>query len=165
MVKPMLYSKLFAMSGMSGYFGPFFNEVHVNEKILPMDYPFAVAHEKAHQYGIGSEAEANLIAYIICTSSEDKRIQYSGSLIILLYFLNDAEKFPDYGNYLKKIDRRVIANLIYRYNYYKGVENETLDKVHSAANNAYLRANNVQDGIDNYDRVVELVIRFRKNKS
>lgn len=45
--KTMLYSGLFAKSGVSGYFGPFFNEVHTNGKLLPTEYPFVLAHEKA----------------------------------------------------------------------------------------------------------------------
>ena len=94
--KTMIFSSIFSKSGVSGYFGPFFNEIHLNRNLLPMDYPFVLAHEKAHQFGITSEAEANLYAFIICTNSEDQRLKYSAYQSLLLYFLKDASKMKDY---------------------------------------------------------------------
>ena len=47
--KTIFLSSYFAKSGISGYFGPLFNEVHINYYQLPMDYPFVLAHEKAHR--------------------------------------------------------------------------------------------------------------------
>ncbi len=161
-VKTMVFSRFMAKSGMNGYFGPFFNEVHINARLLPMDYPFALAHEKAHQFGIGSEAEANLISYSVCTGSDDQRLRYSAYLMILLYFLDDASGFKDYGSYLEKIDKRVIKDLIYRRDYYRSLQNKTLDKVHSAANDAYLKANSIKAGVDDYNQVVALIISYNK---
>ena len=110
----MLFSSYFAKSGISGYFGPFFNEVHLNSYLLPDDYPFLLAHEKAHQFGISNEAEANLTAFIICTTSDDQRLQYSGYLFLLLYFINDASQLSDYKEYIKKIDKPVIDYIRFR---------------------------------------------------
>ena len=53
----------------SGVFSPFFHEVHVNMELLPIEYPFVLAHEKAHQMGIANEAEANFLAYLVCMAS------------------------------------------------------------------------------------------------
>jgi len=161
-VKKMIFSEHIAKSGMSGYFGPFFNEVHLNSLVLPMDYPFSSAHEKAHQFGIGSEAEANLISYVVCTESDDQRLRYSAYLMMLLYFLNDASGFSDYRTYLGKIDRRVIKDLIFRRDYYESLQNKTLDDVHSAVNDAYLKANNIKSGVENYNQVVALVVNYYK---
>ena len=66
--KTMIFSSFFAKSGVSGYFGPFFNEIHLNYYLLPMEYPYVLAHEKAHQFGISNEAEANFAAFVICTT-------------------------------------------------------------------------------------------------
>ena len=93
--KTMLFSSFFAKSGVSGYFGPFFNEVHLNYYLLPMEYPYVLAHEKAHQFGITNEAEANLAAFIVCTTSNDQRLQYSGYVNLLVYFLSDAAGLKD----------------------------------------------------------------------
>jgi hypothetical protein len=161
--KRMLFSSVAAKLGLSGYFGPFTNEVNLNSKLLPFDYPFSLAHEEAHKYGIANEAEANLVSFIICTSSDDQRLKYSGYMMLLLYFLNDAEKLSDYSTIIKKIDRNVIDDLRFRRKYYEKLQNKTLEKVSSAANDAYLKANNIKTGIKNYDQVVALTISWYKD--
>jgi hypothetical protein len=161
--KTMLFSSFFAKTGVSGYFGPFFNEVHLNSRLLPMDYPFSLAHEKAHQFGIASEAEANLVAFVICTTSEDQRLQYSGYMFLLLYFLKDAVHMKGYQDFVNKIDKQVILDLQFRRRYYEGLENKVLDKAQTAANNVYLKTNNVEGGVKNYNQVVALVISWYHN--
>jgi hypothetical protein len=158
--KTMLFSSIAAKLGLSGYFGPFTNEVNLNSKLLPLDYPFSLAHEEAHKYGIASEAEANLVSFVICTTSDDKRLKYSGYMMILLYFLDDAYKLSDYTSIIKKIDRNVISDLRFRKKYYDRLQNKTLEKVSSAANDAYLKANHIKTGIKNYDQVVALTIEW-----
>jgi hypothetical protein len=156
--KKMIYSSKMAKFGLSGYYGPYFSEVQLNSKLLPMEYPFALAHEVAHKCGIANEAEANFVSYVICNSSEDQRLKYSGNLMIMLYFLNDAHKLKDYGTIVKKIDSRAVADIQFMRKYYKTLQNNTLEKVSSAANDAYLKANNIKTGIKNYNQVVALVL-------
>lgn len=163
--KTMLLSSFFIKSGVSGYFGPYFNEIHVNYYLLPMDYPFLLAHEKAHQFGITSEAEANLFAFVICITSEDQRLKYSGYQFLLLYFLRDATQMKDYQDYLNKIDSRVRMDLRFRQNYYHGLQNKRLSKMQTAANNAYLKVNHIEKGVKNYNQVVSLVISWYYNSN
>lgn len=158
--KKMLLSSYFLKSGVSGYFGPLFNEVHVNPFQVPTEYPFILAHEKAHQFGIASEAEASLAGYIICAGSEDQRLRYSGNLYLLLYFLSDAKQLNDFRSYLKKIDRKVMDDIRYREKYYDKLTNKKLEKMQNAANDVYLRSNNINKGIHNYNQVVGLMINF-----
>jgi hypothetical protein len=155
-----MFSSFFAKSGVSGYFGPFFNEVHLNYYLLPMEYPYVLAHEKAHQFGITNEAEANLVAFIICSTSDDKRLQYSGNVNLLLYFLSDGSQLKDIRDYIHKIDRRVIMDLRFQRRHWQGLRNQTLDDVQTAANNAYLKTNNIEEGVKNYNQVVTLVISY-----
>src|ERR1035437_3207140 len=136
--KTMIFSFFYGKLGVSGYFGPFFNEIHVNSYLLPMDYPFVLAHEKAHQFGITSEAEANLVAFVICVKSEDQRLKYSGYQSLLLYFLKDASKMMEYKEYLNKIDKRVLEDFRYRQKYYDSLENKNLSGMQTAVNNRYL---------------------------
>lgn len=158
--KTILISSYFAKSGVSGYFGPFFNEVHINHYQLPVDYPFIVAHEKAHQFGIANEAEANLAAFIVCSNSEDKRLRYSGYLHLLLYFLNEAQNLPDYHNYLEKIDKEVLKDIRNRDKYYDGLRNKKLENIQTAANDVYLKSNKIAKGVKNYGQVVALTISW-----
>jgi hypothetical protein len=163
--KTMLFSAFYGKLGLSGYFGPFFNEIHVNHYLLPMDYPFILAHEKAHQFGICSEAEANFVAYVICITSNNQRLKYSGYQSLLLYFLRDASQMKEYKEYLDKIDKNVIRDLRFRQKYYQDMQNVTLSKVQSAANNSYLKANNIEKGVKNYNQVVSLVISWYYNST
>ncbi len=163
--KTMLFSSLFAMSGVSGYFGPFFNEVHLNNYLLPIEYPYVLAHEKAHQFGITNEAEANLASFIVCSTSSDQRLQYSGYLNLLVYFLSDASAFKDVKEYVKKIKKPVILDLRFQRAHWQGLQNKTLDRVQTAANNAYLKTNHIEAGVMNYNQVVGLVLNWVNQQS
>lgn len=163
--KTMLFSSFFAKSGVSGYFGPFFNEVHLNYYLLPMEYPYVLAHEKAHQFGITNEAEANLAAFIVCTTSSDRRLQYSGYVNLLVYFLSDAANLKDAKEFIRKIEKPVIFDLRFQRKHWQGLQNKTLDQVQTAANNAYLKTNHIEEGVKNYNRVVGLVISWYYNEN
>ena len=161
--KTMIFSSFFAKVGVSGYFGPFFNEIQLNRYNLPMDYPFVLAHEKAHQFGFTSESEANLVAFIICTKSEDQRVRYSGFQSLLLYFLKDASRMLDYKIFISKIDTVVIKDFHMRQKYYQALENKNLSRVQTKANDIYLKANKVDKGVKNYNQVVSLVTGWYYN--
>ena len=163
--KTMLFSSFFAKSGVSGYFGPFFNEIHLNYYLLPMEYPYVLAHEKAHQFGITNEAEANLAAFIVCTTSSDRRLQYSGYVNLLVYFLSDAANIKDAKEYIRKIEKPVRFDLRFQRRHWQGLQNKTLDQVQTAANNAYLKTNHIEEGIKNYNQVVGLVISWYFNEN
>lgn len=161
--KTMLFSNFYSKLGLSGYFGPFFNEIHVNKYLLPMDYPFILGHEKAHQFGFTSEAEANLAGFVICVKSGDQRLKYSGYLSLLLYFMRDAAHTSGYRQFIEKIDKSVIADIQFRQKYYDSLQNNTLSDMQTAANNSYLKANNIEKGVRNYNQVVSLVISWYYN--
>jgi hypothetical protein len=161
--KKMIFSSFFSKLGVSGYFGPFFNEIHLNSYLLPLDYPFVLSHEKAHQFGVTSEAEANFVAFVICINSDDQKLKYSGCQSLLLYFLKDATHRKDYHEIFDKIDKRVISDLRMRQKYYLGIQNENMSDMQSRANDAYLKVNNIEKGVKNYDLVVSLVLGWYQN--
>ena len=163
--KTMLYTSFFAKSGVSGYFGPFFNEVHLNGELLPTEYPFVLAHEKAHQFGVSGEAEANFMAWVICNSSNDKRLKYSANIQLLQYFLGDHFHREAIREYLKRFDKKAMADIMAQRNHWDELRNETLDKVQVSANNAYLKTNKIHEGVMNYSSVVRLAIEWYINES
>jgi hypothetical protein len=162
--KTMLYTWFFAKSGVSGYFGPFFNEVHLNGELLPSEYPFVLAHEKAHQFGISGEAEANFMAWYICHSSKDNRLRYSASIQLLQYFFADRHHREAIKEYLKKFDKKAMADIMAQQDHWKELRNETLDKAQTSANNAYLKTNKIHEGVMNYNSVVRLTIEWYLNE-
>ncbi len=158
--KNITLSRFFAKAGISGYYGPFFNEVHVNSLILPVEYPFVLAHEKAHQFGITNEAEANFYAWLVCTESDSKQLQYSANLHILRYFLFQGYSLEEYPLIISALDDRVKKDLQAISENWKNLRDEKIDKVASKANDIYLKSNKIEKGIENYHGVLKFVMDY-----
>jgi len=158
--KPITVSRFFAQAGISGYYGPFFNEVHVNSYILPVEYPFILAHEKAHQFGITNEAEANFYAWLVCTKSKSKQLQYSANLHVLQYFLYRGYLLEEYDEILKKLDKRVKKDLQLIRENWMSLRNEKIDEAASKVNDFYLKTNKIKDGVIEYSGVVKFVMDY-----
>lgn len=158
--KKITFSRFFAEAGISGYYGPFFNEVHVNTKVLPIEYPFVLAHEKAHQFGITSEAEANFYAWLICTKSNSKQLQYSANLNILRFFLNQGYQLEKYPEIISKLDKKAKTDIRAISENWERLRNEKVDKVATKINDTYLKTNKIEKGIEDYKGVVKFVMDF-----
>jgi len=158
--KSITVSRFFAQAGISGYYGPFFNEVHVNSNILPVEYPFILAHEKAHQFGITNEAEANFYAWLVCTKSNSKQLQYSANLHVLQYFLYQGYQLEEYPGIIAKIDKRVKKDLQIIREHWMSMRNEKIDEAASKVNDFYLKTNKIKKGIEEYSGVVKFVMDY-----
>jgi hypothetical protein len=162
--KVITFSMLFAKATISGYFGPFFNEIHINKYLLPVEYPWTLAHEKAHQFGVTSEAEANFYAWLTCSNSTDKQIKYTGSLNLLFYFLYEAKKLPDYSDIVSKLDKGVRNDITKIIEHWSGLRDKKIEEVAEKANDTYLKTNKVEKGIEDYDGVVKYVTDYLTQK-
>jgi len=158
--KPVTFSGLFAQAGISGYYGPFFNEIHINTKLLPVEFPFVLAHEKAHQFGITGEAEANFYAWLVCTQSESKQLQYSANLIALRYFIFHGKNQEGYREAIEKIDKRVLEDIRRIYQHWQSLRNDKVEAVAERMNDAYLKTNQVEKGIADYTGIVKHIMDF-----
>jgi len=143
----------------SGIFGPLFHEVHLNKRLLPVELPFVLAHEKAHQIGYAREGECNFLAALVCLTSADPRVRYSGQFAIV-----GRSSFHDYAasDSLEKLLRpEVLADfeaVQERVMQYYGPVARWAEKLYDL----YLKANKVEGGVENYDEVVDLLIRWRE---
>ncbi|WP_346856253.1 DUF3810 domain-containing protein [uncultured Draconibacterium sp.] len=158
--KTITFSMFYAQSGITGYFGPFFNEIHVNKKVLPIEYPFVLAHEKAHQFGITSEAEANFYAWLVCSTSNNQQIHYSASITLLRHFLYQAYKMEEYEEIVKDINDPVKSDFKAIIKHWDELRNEKMNKAASKVNDTYLKTNKIKGGIQDYRGVVEHVMNF-----
>ncbi len=158
--KSISVSWFFAQAGISGYYGPFFNEVHVNTYILPVEYPFILAHEKAHQFGITNEAEANFYAWLVCTNSKSKQLQYSANLHVLQYFLYQGYQLDEYPDIIAKLDKRVKKDLEKIRDNWMSLRNEKVDEAASKVNDFYLKTNKIKEGVKEYSGVVKFVMDY-----
>ena len=159
-VKAMMFESFYTKMGVSGYFGPFFNEIHVNNYGLPFTYPFTLAHEMAHQYGIAPESEASLYAFIICAGSSDPLVRYSAYVSVLGYLLRDVRRLlpDDYESLIAAIRPEIIADLQRNSEHWMAARNETLSDTQDKMYDVYLKTNQVSSGRDNYSEVVGLLV-------
>ncbi len=158
--KSITFSRFFARSGISGYFGPFFNEVHVNKETHPLEYPVVLAHEKAHQLGVTSEAEANFYAWLVCSQSTSQELRYAAGSFILRFFFNQAGNRNDYKELVSMIDPRVIKDFDLIREHWNKLRNEKMEKAATRVNDAYLKTNAVEEGVNDYYGVVQFVLDF-----
>ncbi len=161
--KSITFSRFFAQAGISGYYGPFFSEVHVNSFILPVEYPFVLAHEKAHQLGITSEAEANFYAWLVCSQSSSKQLQYSANISVLRFFLYQAYRLKQYPEIVKELKQPVKDDFKRIRQHWLELRNDKVDRVATKVNDTYLKTNQVEKGIDDYTGVVQFVMDFELN--
>ena len=159
-VKPMLFEPVYSKTGVSGYFGPFFNEIHVNDYSLDFTYPFTLAHEMAHQFGVGPESEANLYAFVTCASSGDPRVRYSAYASTLGYVLNDVYRFlPDeYESIYRSVRPEILEDLKRNREHWLAARDEALSSAQDKMYDAYLKTNKVSSGQENYSEVVALLV-------
>lgn len=162
-LKNITYSRFFSQAMISGYYGPFFNEVHVNKNVLPVEYPMVLAHEKAHQFGITGEAEANFYAWLACTRSDNQHARYSANLHILRYFVYEAARFEEAKPIMEKLRDEVRNDYKKIRTHWLALRNEKIDEVAGKVNDAYLKANKVEKGIEDYSGVVKFVMDFRNS--
>ncbi len=158
--KHITLSGFFAQAGISGYFGPFFNEVHLNSNLLPVEYPFVLAHEKAHQFGITGEAEANFYAWLVCSKSNSKQLQYSANLIAVRYFMNHGYRLDGFRKVASELDERVIKDIRKIEQHWMSLRNEKVEAVAAKVNDAYLKTNQVEKGIRDYTGIVKHIMDF-----
>ncbi|HKJ41153.1 MAG TPA: DUF3810 domain-containing protein [Sunxiuqinia sp.] len=161
--KPITFSDFFAAASISGYYGPFLSEVQINRNLLPVEYPFVLAHEKAHQFGITSEAEANFYAWLVCTQSPSKLLQYSANLYVLRYFIYEGYELTDIKELAAEINEPVKLDLRKIREHWMKLRNKKIDAVATKVNDAYLKTNKVEKGIEDYTGVVQFVMDFETN--
>jgi hypothetical protein len=141
--------------GFSGYLNPFTAEAQINRKIPPVEMPFVIMHEMAHQYGYAAEDEANLLGYVSCMESKDVYFKYSAELIAVQYLLYEIHKHNSttYGQMKKNLLPGVEEDfqLIHDFwdSYHTPVE-PFFQKIYDA----YLKANRQKTGIQSYSEFV-----------
>ncbi len=161
--KPILLSKLFLYTQITGIYSPFTSEANVNYKIPYSTLPFTMTHEMAHQRGIAYEDEANFIAYIANSKSDNAHIRYSAMLTALLYCLSALNKDEEYKMIIESIDEQVLEDIKYISQFwanYRGVISDFSNTV----NDTYLKANAQKEGVKSYSKVVDLIVRYEYSK-
>jgi hypothetical protein len=143
----------------SGIFGPLFHEVHLNARLLAVEQPFVLAHEKAHQIGYAREGECNFLAALVCLTSDDPRVRYSGQFGVIGRARFHAHAAHDSLRALVRPEvLEDFAAVRDRMQRFYGPVAKWAEKWYDL----YLKANQVEGGVENYDEVIDLLIRWRE---
>ncbi|MEG2213448.1 MAG: DUF3810 domain-containing protein [Clostridiales bacterium] len=159
--KPMLFSRLMSHLSYTGFFFPFTGEANINVHAPGCLLPATITHELAHQRGIASEDEANFIAILAATTSDDMDYIYSGYLLGSIYLGNALQTVaPDaYRKIAACLSPAVRADLRYHNHYwrqYQGVIADTGLNIYDR----YLKSYGQESGIASYSQVIDLLVAY-----
>jgi hypothetical protein len=163
--KPVMLSEPWTYTHISGVYTFFTGEANVNTNYPDFIVISSAAHEMAHQRGITKEDEANFIAFLVCTLSDDPNVRYCGradALNDIMTKLSSANsdlwakaraempvelkrEYADYSAFFDKYRENVAAT------------------VSTAVNNAYITSHNQPAGVKSYGLAVDLVAAYVLN--
>lgn len=164
-VKAVLLPELMSTFGIGGIYFPFTGEANVNMDPPAFALPEVVCHEMAHQVGIASEDEANYVAFLTCRLNPDPAFQYSGHLMAMRYAMNRLSWVNPaaFERLQKTLQPGLVHDLEAQRRYWESFDNP-LEIVGKAIHDLFLKANDQEEGLVSYSRVVELVMgEYRKN--
>ncbi len=163
--KPRVFSiypnGLLLRLGVLGVYWPFIGQGQVDNAIPVMLKPFIYVHEMSHAYGFTDEGSCNFLAYIACKNSNDPVFKYSAD-IALFRTVAGNYKYIDSTGYLAI--RSTIPTPI----------RQDLDSVNvmlrkyptwvstTAVYDWYLKAEGIEEGIENYDNIIAMVKAWRE---
>ena len=162
-------SEFFSQQYIMGYYFPFSMEANINSVMYITNVAPTVCHELAHTKGFIFENDANMIGYLACIQSDDTFLQYCGYLSVLNYVNNDFYKSVNKSTYKKHVrisDRVADDNVFLTREDWQAVEKKavvktsTVKKVSNNFLNTNLKLNGVDEGIQQYNEVVNLLLDY-----
>ena len=162
-------SEFFSQQYIMGYYFPFSMEANINSVMYITNVAPTVCHELAHTKGFIFENDANMIGYMACIQSDDTFLQYCGYLSVLNYVNNDFYKSVNKSTYKKHVrisDRVADDNVFLTREDWQAVEKtavvktSTVKKVSNNFLNTNLKLNGVDEGIQQYNEVVNLLLDY-----
>ncbi len=154
------------ISGIYPYLVP---EAIVNTNTPILSLPHTACHEMAHQRGIAREDEANFVGYLAAIHHSEGIFRYSGYLEAYRYSMDalysvDSERWQAV---YKTTHRGILRDLAYIYSVWEPytASDNVLGELSTNLNDLYLKGNAVEDGVQNYNRMVELLIAYQKHQA
>ncbi|MBK8699989.1 MAG: DUF3810 family protein [Saprospiraceae bacterium] len=152
------------MFSTAGIYIPYALEGHYDPGLFHLHSGFVIAHEMGHGYGITSEAECNFIALLTCLNAEDKYLQYSGLLTYWRYLMHDLRDKAPFSFYRLAFHRPLglrndLKALYAALDQYP----EVMPAVRDLIYDSYLKANGIPEGLQSYNRILELMQSWKKS--
>ncbi len=159
--KPILMSFIMSRLLILGFYSPWTGEANYNRETPASRLPEVIGHEKAHQRGITSEDEANFFGFMVCASSDDPYLRYSGYAMAERQLLGELLK-RDHDT-AKALREKIVPGVrrdIKAMDEFVQTNRGAVSKASHAVNNAYLKANRVSAGVQAYQLSAKLILAF-----
>jgi hypothetical protein len=149
--------------GILGIYFPFTGESYLDPSLHALEKPFTIAHEMAHSYGVTDEGEANFIAWVICTRSEEPILRYAAHLLLLRYQLRDYHGMDQDGAFcwMENLPRGIIQDLISIRESAEAYPPLWLE-MSRKSNDLFLKSQGVKAGIKSYQQLPMLASAWRQ---
>ncbi len=169
--KYLTASEFFSQQYIQGYYFPFSLEANINSLMHITNVAPTVCHELSHTKGFIYEDDANFIGFLACIESDDLFLQYCGYLSVLNYVNNDFYKSIDNNKNVYKKHVR-ISDLVAEDNIFLSkedwevvekkavVKTATVKKVSNTLMETTLKLNGVEEGMQQYNEVVNLLLDY-----
>lgn len=164
--KIAMASDLMSYLRISGIYPYFVPEAIVNTNTPILSLPHTACHEMAHQRGIAREDEANFVGYLAAIHHSEGIFRYSGYLEAYRYGMDalygmDSERWQAV---YKTTHSGILRDLAYIYSVWEPytTSDNVLGEISTNLNDLYLKGNAVEDGVQNYNRMVDLLIAYQK---
>lgn len=169
--KPVINSFFMSQQYLMGIYFPFTLEANYNREMYKANLPDTLCHELAHLRGFILEDEANFIAYLACINSDSADFRYSGAICALKYIRNNIE---DYGTqeqideFYSSLNPYILIDWNESYSYWEEVQDseeaiipsDVVNEVSDIATDTSLKLNGVEDGMNSYGRMVDLMLDY-----
>jgi hypothetical protein len=162
-VRKLLPKGVLLRISTAGVYIPFVSEGHIDKGLHPVQWPFTMAHEMAHGYGITDEGECNFVAFVTCINSSNAIIRYSGLLGYYRYLLSNYRLYfrEEYAAFYQTIDPAIIKDMVSINNElekYPDILPDVRDKIYDS----YLKSHGVKDGLHSYSTIIQLVQMWKE---
>lgn len=162
LAKPFALSHPMTYTHIAGIYTFFTGEPCINTNYADYTIPFTMAHEYAHQCGIGREDAADFTAYLICENSSDPYVKYSAFAEVFIILSNELYAL-DRDAYYKILDTLpavLLNDFILESGEYSKYSDSKAGEIVSSVNDAYLKANGVESGVKSYRESVVLLVSY-----
>ncbi len=165
-IKYIVLSEPMTYTHISGVYSYYTGESNLNINFPDYTLPFTAAHELAHQRGIAPENEANFVAFLICTASNDPYIKYSGYLNMFEYVTNALYMANSemYYEVISNVDNRAKGEMIAYSKFFEKYRESVASEVSDVVNDTYLKTQGQSSGSASYGLVVDLAVAYYKEK-
>lgn len=164
--KQLWLSQYLSYTKITGFFFPFTVEANVNNDVPDYSIPSTMCHELSHVRGYMREEEANFIAYLVCMSSGDQELMYSGTMLAFVHAGNalSGVSRADYTDVFRTLGEGVQRDIKANSEYWVQFEGPVAQAA-STMNDTYLKANGQQDGVKSYGKVTDLLLSYYKQQT